>query len=188
MCSWMWTSIPPGANFRNILKVWVDQCEVLLALIGPDWTEVKEIATGLRRLDDPSDFVRIEIGEALARDIPVVPVLLDGTAMPRADRLPDDLKGLCDRQAEFIEYRTFDTDVERLIKKLRLDIPASEAGPSGVMPDGRIEIDAPIVKGAPAGETFNAASSGLQPNTETESRSITSILKKPRAFIKTPRS
>jgi len=84
-------SIPPGANFRKILKDWVDQCEVLLALIGPGWIDVRDPKTNGRRLDNKSDFVRIEIGEALARDIPVVPVLIDGAPMPHVDRLPDDL-------------------------------------------------------------------------------------------------
>lgn len=113
-------SIPPGANFRKILKSWVEQCEVLLALIGPGWIDAVDPRTGLRRLDNPSDFVRIEIGEALARGIPVVPVLLDGAALPEPERLPDDLKELVDRQAELVEYRSFDADVERLIRKLRL--------------------------------------------------------------------
>jgi hypothetical protein len=84
---------------------------------GPNATDP---LTGKRRLENPSDFVRIEIGEALARDIPVAPILLDGAPMPDADQLPTDLKELCDRQAEFIDYRTFDTDVQRLIKKLRV--------------------------------------------------------------------
>jgi hypothetical protein len=113
-------TIPPGANFRRILKNWVDQCEILLALIGPGWIEATDPKTGRRRLDNPSDFVRIEIGEALARDIPVVPVLLDGTPLPDINLLPNDLKGLVDRQAEFVDYRTFDADIERLIHKLRL--------------------------------------------------------------------
>jgi formylglycine-generating enzyme required for sulfatase activity len=145
-------SIPPGANFRKILKDWVDQCEVLLALIGPEWLDVRDPQTGQRRLDNPSDFVRIEIGEALARDIPVVPVLLDGAALPQIHQLPDDLKELCDRQAEFVEYRTFDADVERLIKKLRLGkgpvVPGPQTPPVN---DGRIKIDATIVHGAPDG-------------------------------------
>ena len=114
-------SIPPGANFRKILKDWVNQCEVLLALIGPGWIDASDPKTEGRRLDNPSDFVRIEIGEALARDIPVVPVLIDGAPLPDVGLLPDDLKELVDRQAEFVEYRTFDADMERLIKKLRLD-------------------------------------------------------------------
>jgi hypothetical protein len=113
-------SIPPGANFRKILKDWVNQCEVLLALIGPGWIDASDPKTKERRLDSPSDFVRIEIGEALARDIPVVPVLIDGTPMPDVGLLPKDLEGLVNRQAEFVEYRTFDADVQRLIRKLGL--------------------------------------------------------------------
>jgi TPR repeat protein len=114
-------TILPGANFRKILRDWVNQCEVLLALIGPGWIDASDPKTKGRRLDNPSDFVRIEIGEALARDVPVVPVLIDGTPMPDISLLPDDLKELVDRQAEFVEYRTFDADVERLIRRLRLD-------------------------------------------------------------------
>ena len=147
-------SIPPGANFRKILKDWVDQCEVLLALIGPEWIDVRDSATGQRRLENASDFVRIEIGEALRRDIPVVPVLLDGAALPRADQLPEDLRELCDRQAVLVEYRTFDADVERLIRKLRLgasSVPVSQPMPAPPANDGRIAIDAAIVTGAAKG-------------------------------------
>ena len=113
-------TILPGANFRKILKDWVGQCEVLLALIGPGWLDARDTKTQQRRLDNKSDFVRIEIGEALERSIPVVPVLLDRTPMPDVNLLPEDLKELVDRQAEFVEYRTFDTDVKRLIRKLGL--------------------------------------------------------------------
>ena len=115
-------SIPPGADFVKILKDWVDGCDILLALIGPGWINATDPKTGRRRLDNPHDFVRIEIGEALKRDIPVVPVLLDGTNMPAADELPDDLKALRQRNAEFVDYRTFDHDVQRLIAKL---VPAA---------------------------------------------------------------
>jgi len=121
-------SIPPGANFRKILKDWVNQSEVLLALIGPGWIDASDPKTKGRRLDNPSDFVRIEIGEALARDIPVVPVLIDGAPLPDIGLLPDDLKELVDRQAEIVEYRTFDADVERLIRKLLTeDVAEAEA-------------------------------------------------------------
>ena len=47
-----------------------------------------------RRLNSPSDFVRVEIAAALQRDIPVIPILLEGTKVPRADQLPDDLQEL----------------------------------------------------------------------------------------------
>lgn len=113
-------SIPLGANYRKILKSWVGECDILLALIGPGWIEARDPKTKQRRVDNPNDFVRTEISEALARGIPVVPVLLDGTSMPNVNLLPDDLKELVDRQAEYVEYRTFDADLERLIRKLRL--------------------------------------------------------------------
>jgi Hsp70 protein/TIR domain len=129
-------SIPPGANFRKTLKGWVDECEVLLALIGPGWIDARDPKTKGRRLDNRNDFVRIEIGEALARGIPVVPVLLDGTEMPDVGLLPEDLKELVDRQAEFVEFRTFEADVDRLIRKLGLSQAAGRTG-SPRQQDGR---------------------------------------------------
>jgi uncharacterized protein (DUF2252 family) len=129
-------TIQPGANFRKILREWVNQCEVLLALIGPGWIDASDPKTNRRRLDNPSDFVRVEIGEALARDIPVVPVLIDGTPMPGVGLLPEDLKELIDRQAAFVEYRTFDTDVERLIRKLGLAAPDLQEDAKGHPPKG----------------------------------------------------
>jgi len=113
--------IPPGLDFHKILKDEVNKCAVQLALIGPAWIDATDPKTGHRRLDDPDDFVRIEIAAALARGIPVVPVLIERAPMPDIDLLPDDLKKLTDRQAEFIEFRTFDHDVERLIRRLRLN-------------------------------------------------------------------
>jgi hypothetical protein len=113
-------SIAPGADFVEILEGWVKQCDILLALIGPDWLQSTDPRTNQRRLDNPEDFVRIEIQGALARKIPVVPVLLDSAQMPLAEELPDDMKALRRRNAEFVDYRTFDPDVQRLIKKLEI--------------------------------------------------------------------
>jgi hypothetical protein len=64
--------------------------------------------------------VRIEVRKGLSRGIPVVPILLDGATVPDPEQLPDDLKRLIRRNAEFIDHRTVDADVERLIRKLRL--------------------------------------------------------------------
>ena len=142
-------SIALGANFQKILKDSVDQCEVLLALIGPGWIDTLDPKTNMRRLDDKSDFVRIEIGEALARGIPVVPVILDGAPIPDVDLLPDDLKELASRQAEFVEFRTFDADVERLIRKLRLN--QTVGGTAAVRSEGRIRMEVALAHGAPEG-------------------------------------
>src|SRR5262245_17928122 len=75
-------SIQPGQDFRNLLQRWVDSCDVLLALVGPSWLDSVDPTTGERRLDNPNDLVRLEIAAALARAIPVVPVLLDGASIP----------------------------------------------------------------------------------------------------------
>jgi hypothetical protein len=93
----------------------------LIALIGENWVSSTDPKTGQRRLEDPDDFVRVEVREALRRGIPVVPVMLDRAPVPAPHELPEDLRKLVRRQAEFIEYRTFDSDLERLIKKLQLD-------------------------------------------------------------------
>jgi TIR domain len=126
-------TIPPGADFVEILEGWVQQCDVLLALIGPNWLGSIDPRSSLRRLDNPEDFVRIEIRGALARKIPVVPVLLDATGMPTATELPDDIKALRRRNAEFVDFRTFDADVQRLIKRLKIgkkvELPGEAPGP-----------------------------------------------------------
>lgn len=125
-------SIPPGADFVEILEGWVQQCDVLLALIGPNWLNSIDPRTGLRRVDSPDDFVRIEVRGALERRIPVVPVLLDATEMPTTAELPDDIKALRRRHAEFVDFRTFDADVQRLIKRLKMgravELPGEQPG------------------------------------------------------------
>lgn len=121
-------SIPPGTDFVTVLEGWVDQCDILLALIGPGWLEATDPKTGRHRLDNPNDFVRIELRKGLARGIAVVPVLLDGAPIPDRDRLPDDLKQLTRRHAQFIELRTVDTDVEHLIRKLGLARTTAQQG------------------------------------------------------------
>ena len=88
-------SIPLGTNFVKVIDEEVAKCDVLLAVIGLGWLEARD-EKGHRRLDNPDDFVRLEIGTALKRDIRVIPVLLEGTRVPKADQLPDDLKPFFD--------------------------------------------------------------------------------------------
>ena len=71
---------------------------------------------GNRRLDEPFDFVRLEIAAALARaSVLVVPVLVEGTAMPAPSELPDNLRGLTRRHAVSVRDETWDSDVDRLV-------------------------------------------------------------------------
>jgi hypothetical protein len=129
-------SMAPGDDFVEALEGWVQQCDVLLALIGPNWLKSIDPRTNLRRLDNLEDFVRIEVRGALARKIPVVPVLLDAAKMPTADELPDDIKALTRRNAEFVDFRTFDADVQRLIRRLKLGKKPEQITPNPESPAG----------------------------------------------------
>jgi hypothetical protein len=113
-------SIPLGRDFRETIMAQVQKCDVLLALVGRNWAQCLDPKTKLPRLENADDFVRIEIGTALNRGVPVVPVLLDDAPLPETAQLPSDLRNLFDRQAEFISFRTFDDDVRRLITKLAI--------------------------------------------------------------------
>uniref|UniRef100_UPI00257B3134 toll/interleukin-1 receptor domain-containing protein n=1 Tax=Thauera sp. TaxID=1905334 RepID=UPI00257B3134 len=105
-------AIEPGLPFDEVIRNAVGQCEVLLVLIGSRWMEVQP--DGRRRLDDERDFVRLEIAAALARNIRVIPVLLDGVQMPAEDLLPEPMRGLVWRNALEVSNTRFTSDVNRL--------------------------------------------------------------------------
>src|SRR5262245_17831122 len=113
-------AIPLGTNFSKVLHEEVAKCGVLLAVIGANWLDARD-EHGNRRLDNPNDFVRIEIAAALQRDIPVIPVLLDGARIPKADELPEDLKELALRNGMEIHHASFQDDMNRLIRGLKED-------------------------------------------------------------------
>jgi hypothetical protein len=111
-------AIPLGVNFSKVLREEVAKCGVLLAVIGPNWLDARG-EEGTRRLDDPNDFVRIEIAAALQRDIPVIPILLDGARVPKADQLPKDLEELALRNALNVRHDSFHSDMDKLIRGLK---------------------------------------------------------------------
>jgi hypothetical protein len=110
--------VPLGVNFVKVLQEEVAKCSVLLAVIGRDWLNVRG-EDGQRRLDSPVDFVRVEIAAALQRDIPVIPILLEGTKVPRADQLPDDLRELALRNGLNVRHSSFHVDMDILIRHLK---------------------------------------------------------------------
>jgi TIR domain len=91
-------NIPPGCDFHSHIKKAIERSAVVLAIIGPSWLSVKNDA-GRRRLDDPEDFVYIEISTALHLQRPVLPVLVGGARMPTTDELPPTLRPLARIQA-----------------------------------------------------------------------------------------
>jgi hypothetical protein len=110
-------SIQLGDDFVEVITRAVASCDVLLALIGDEWVTIAD-AQQRRRLDDPDDFVRLEIEAALTRNVRVIPILVDGAKMPRADDLPPSLAGLVRRQALELSPARFDFDTSRLLKVL----------------------------------------------------------------------
>lgn len=128
----------PGIDFVDELTNELGRCDVLLVLIGRAWLSVRD-AHGRLRLEDPEDFVRREVETALARpDVLVVPVLVQGTAMPAPDQLPETLRQLARRNALELSDARWSFDVERLASHLRrktvvVRLPAPASRQYGVM-------------------------------------------------------
>ena len=128
-------TLRPGADFVEAIQSAVGSCDALIALIGPRWLDTSD-PQGHRRLDDPDDFIRLEIAAALERNTAVIPVLLQGATMPRAQDLPDDLRGLARRQALEISDARWKYDLGRLVETLE-EMPSAANTPS----EGRAESD-----------------------------------------------
>ena len=120
--------IPAGVDFIGYLEAQVASCEVFLAVMGPNWIDARDDA-GRRRIENPEDFVTIEIAAALARDIRVIPVLIDGARIPKADELPDALKPLVRRNAVEVRNAQFGRDAEVLVEKVREALKGDMSGP-----------------------------------------------------------
>lgn len=111
-------TMEPGLDFMEAISQAVAGCEVLIAVIGPRWLTETD-GTGERRIDDPNDFVRLEIEAALERNIRVIPVLVDGATVPQASELPVSLSGLTRRQGLEVTQGRWRFDVGRLLAVLR---------------------------------------------------------------------
>ena len=111
-------SIPLGVDFREHLGNVVGRCNTLIAVIGPQWATAA--GPNGRRLDDKADFVRVEIEAALARNIPVIPVLIGGAALPADSELPPSLGAITYRNGISVRPDPdFHRDMDRLIAGLQ---------------------------------------------------------------------
>jgi hypothetical protein len=118
--------IEPGLDFRTVLREALDECDVLLAVIGRAWLEATD-QRGTRRIDNESDFVHLEIATALERGLPVIPLLVSGATMPESRYLPPALQSLSYRQGLPIRPNPeFKADMARLMNNLakRAQTPA----------------------------------------------------------------
>ncbi len=110
-------SIDIGVDFVAVLEAAVVSCEVMLVLIGPRWAPAPDVG-GKSRLDDPYDYVRVEVETALERGVRVVPVLVQGASLPLAQQLPESVRPLVRRQALDLRDASFQADARLLIERL----------------------------------------------------------------------
>jgi len=107
-----------GEQFPLVLEKRLSECRVMLAIIGPGWFNASDEA-GRRRLEEPDDWVRLEIARALARNVRVVPVLVDGATLPKKNSLPEDIRSLVDRQSfTFTNPAAFRHEVAGLVRDI----------------------------------------------------------------------
>ena len=119
-------NIGPGLDFTQVLNERVAECDVVLAVIGKNWIDVRD-STGVRRLDDPDDFVRIELASALGQGKRVIPVLVGEAQMPRPDELPEAIRSLARRNAVRLTHERFHADMQGLIKALHATLNEFDA-------------------------------------------------------------
>jgi hypothetical protein len=121
--------IAPGQDFVQVLENSLGRSSVLLVVIGKRWAGSGRI--GARRIDDPGDFVRLEVARGLLRpELRVIPVLIQGVKMPGPAALPDDLKDLSRRNAIEVSDLRWKEDVARLIASLEGTLKG-EPAPAG---------------------------------------------------------
>lgn len=134
--------IDAGRDFRRAIDDSIQSCSVLLAMVGPLWIEAAD-EQGTRRLENETDYVRLEIAAALRRDIPVVPVLLRGAKIPRSEQLPGEIADLAYRNAVELSHARWKSDVQVLIKALR---PMVGGAAAPVPSEAPLAIDAVVMQ------------------------------------------
>jgi len=122
-------AVQPGVDFAESIILAVRSCQVLVAVIGPGWLTAADERG--RRLDDPSDWVRVEVETTLARGVPLIPVLVRDAVMPATADLPDGLAGLAHRQALAVRYESFRHDAARLVSAVERALDPGDPGSEG---------------------------------------------------------
>lgn len=141
-------AMKPGVDFTERIGDAVGSCEALLAIIGNDWLSARS-AHGGRRIDEPEDWVRLEIAAALTRGILVVPVLVENARMPTEAELPDDLRPLARRNAMDLTDRRWREDTENLLEIVREAMPSEPETAPAVAPPPAADVPARVTPRRP---------------------------------------
>jgi hypothetical protein len=110
-------SISAGADFEEAIRDAMRRSSLVLVVIGPRWLDARD-ADGRLRLHDPKDYVRLEVEAALALDVPIIPLLVEGATMPKPSELPESLAPLAVRNAYELSERRWSDDAEKLAELL----------------------------------------------------------------------
>lgn len=108
--------IAAGADFVRVLERQIEASDIVLAVIGPGWLNITD-EIGRRRLENPADFVRVEIASAIRAEKRVIPVLVNRAEMPRATELPEELRILSRLNAVRLTQERFKPDAQGLISR-----------------------------------------------------------------------
>jgi hypothetical protein len=149
-------SIPYGVDFRDHIKQIIGRAKVLVAIIGPNWMGQGKHQG--RRIDEPNDFVRLEIGYALECKLPIIPILVSHTEMPRSEELPKDIEALAFRNGLRLDVGIdFHHHAERLSTAISRILaegePPKSAEPEKHSAQTAVASEAPVVATEPRPET-----------------------------------
>lgn len=118
-------SIALGRDFRSVLQETTASCDLMLVMIGRNWADFKD-DRGRTRLENPGDYVRLEIETALKRNIAVTPVLVQGARMPAPEELPTEIQDLAYRNGFELSHNRWESDVEEMLRRLRVEVPGED--------------------------------------------------------------
>ena len=120
-------TLGPSEHFATRIEKAIATADVMLVLIGPTW------ATQTDRLARPDDFIRREIAAALRIDCRLIPVCLDGAAIPDAASLPEELRPLVANEGAVLRHGEFTRDADHLADSLAAFVrPSPETTRRGV--------------------------------------------------------
>ena len=133
-------SILPGSDWRRILRDELGRSDLLVVVIGRRWLNIVDEA-GRRRLEAPEDFVRFEVETALDRKIPIMPLLVNGAALPKPGDLPESIRRLADFQAARVRRDPdFQDDMERVVRSAAQWLMVKKDGTTGIESTGMLVV------------------------------------------------